>query len=146
MLYEAPVDNLKCLMRSCTVLSRSGLYRFFSSQLTQAQVDFLINALANQRVLDIDEQDYELIWFHRMGLKTSRLRPEYVKAKIRAFWVIARVGCDAILDVTSLDHPMQFSFIASTFATPLTSQRLLFTSEANANGAPLRRRLRTSHW
>ena len=97
MLYEAPVDNLKCLMRSCTVLSRSGLYRFFSSQLTQAQVDFLINALASQRVLDIDEQDYELIWFHRMGLKTSRLRPEYVKAKIRAFWVIARVGCDAIL-------------------------------------------------
>ena len=88
MLYEAPVDNLKCLMRSCTVLSRSGLYRFFSSQLTQAQVDFLINALASQRVLDIDEQDYELIWFHRMGLKTSRLRPEYVKAKIRAFWVI----------------------------------------------------------
>lgn len=85
MLYEAPVDNLKCLMRSCTVLSRSGLYRFFSSQLTQAQVDFLINALASQRVLDIDEQDYELIWFHRMGLKTSRLRPEYVKAKIRAF-------------------------------------------------------------
>lgn len=114
MLYEAPVDNLKCLMRSCTVLSRSGLYRFFSSQLTQAQVDFLINALASQRVLDIDEQDYELIWFHRMGLKTSRLRPEYVKAKIRAFWVIARVGCDAILDVTSLDHPMQFSFIANT--------------------------------
>ena len=113
MLYEAPVDNLKCLMRSCTVLSRSGLYRFFSSQLTQAQVDFLINALASQRVLDIDEQDYELIWFHRMGLKTSRLRPEYVKAKIRAFWVIARVGCDAILDVTSLDHPMQFSFTRS---------------------------------
>ena len=96
------------------MLSRSGLYRFFSSQLTQAQVDFLINALASQRVLDIDEQDYELIWFHRMGLKTSRLRPEYVKAKIRAFWVIARVGCDAILDVTSLDHPMQFSFIANT--------------------------------
>ena len=114
MLYEAPVDNLKCLMRSCTVLSRDGLYRFFSSQLSQAQVDFLIGALARDRILDIDERDYNIVWFHRNAVKTSRMKPEYVKAKIRAFWAIARVGCDGILDVAALDHPSQFSFVATS--------------------------------
>ncbi len=46
MLYEAPVDNLKCLMRVMYCAESKRVVSLFSSQLTQAQVDFLINALA----------------------------------------------------------------------------------------------------
>ena len=113
MIYQDAVDNLRMLMRSCIVLSREEMHRFFSSDCSAAQVDYFIDAMIRERVLDADESDSNIIWLRRQARPISRYGKKYVKDRIKAFWVIANVGCDGIMDVAPLEPPSQFLFITS---------------------------------
>lgn len=113
MIYDATVDNLQMLMRACIVLERNQIYRFFSAKHDQSRIDFFLDFLIRERVLDADETKKNRIWLHRQARPISRPKEAQIAARIKAFWVIASFGCDNIADIALLDYPAQFMFITS---------------------------------
>jgi hypothetical protein len=114
VIYEATVDNIQMLMRSCIVLERAQLYRFFASHHSQERLSFFLDFLIKERVLDADEVKKNRIWLHRQARPISRPTEAQIAARIKAFWVIASFGCDRILDVAPLEYPAQFMFVTSS--------------------------------
>lgn len=114
MIYEATVDNIQALMRACIVLERPQIYRFFASHHSQERLDFFLDFLVKERVLDADEQKRNRIWLHRQARPISRPKESQIAARIKAFWVIASFGCDRIMDISLLEYPAQFIFVTNT--------------------------------
>lgn len=108
MIYEATVDNLQALMRACIVLDRTQIYRFFSAHHDQSRIDFFIDFLIKERVLDADETKKNRVWLRRQARPISRPKEAVIASRIKAFWVIASFGCDNIADIALLEYPAQF--------------------------------------
>ena len=113
MIYEATVDNLRALMRACVVLDREQIYRFFSAHHDKEKIDFFIDFLIKERVLDEDETKKSRVWLHRQSRPVSRPQEGQIAARIKAFWVIASFGSDNIADIALLEYPAQFMFVTS---------------------------------
>lgn len=113
MIYESTVDNVQALMRACIVLDRAQIYRFFSAHHDQSRMDFFLDFLIKERVLDADETKKNRIWLHRQARPISRPKEPYIAARIKAFWVIASFGCDNIADIALLEYPAQFIFVTT---------------------------------
>lgn len=113
MIYEATVDNLQALMRACIVLDRTKIYRFFSAHHDQSRIDFFIDFLIKERVLDADETKKNRVWLRRQARPISRPKEAVIASRIKAFWVIASFGCDNIADIALLEYPAQFMFVTT---------------------------------
>ena len=113
MIYEATVDNLQALMRACIVLDRTQIYRFFSAHHDQSRIDFFIDFLIKERVLDADETKKNRVWLRRQARPISRPKEAVIASRIKAFWVIASFGCDNIADIALLEYPAQFMFVTT---------------------------------
>ena len=86
MIYEATVDNLQALMRACIVLDRTQIYRFFSAHHDQSRIDFFIDFLIKERVLDADETKKNRVWLRRQARPISRPKEAVIASRIKAFW------------------------------------------------------------
>lgn len=111
MIYEATIDNLRMLLRTCGVLEREQLYRFFSSCQDAGRMDFYIDQLTREKVfLSNPLYPNRVIYRHQAF---PHVKQAELSKRLQAFWVIASFGCDNILDVSLMEYPTQYMFITS---------------------------------
>lgn len=103
MIYAYTQDNIKALLQAVGTLEEGQLVKFFSNELQPIRVKYLLNELVLNHEIKFDEQKRTYSW-----LGTPKLIDEVYERRILAFWAIAGLGSNAVMDIDTPKFPVQF--------------------------------------
>ena len=106
MVYRYTIDNIISLLQTVGTLSKEQIMRFFSGELADYRVEYLLNQLAIKHILIYDEQEDS---FSFVG--AAHYRKETQAKLIRAFWILVAAGSNNVQEVILTRFPTQFLFI-----------------------------------
>ena len=112
MVYRYTIDNIISLLQTVGTLSKEQIMRFFSGELADYRVEYLLNQLAIKHILIYDEQADT---FSFVG--AAHLRKETQAKLMRAFWILVAAGSNNVQEVIVTRFPTQFLFITPTGET-----------------------------
>lgn len=106
MIYESTPHNIIGLLSSVECASRDQLVKFFSDASDAPNVEYYLEQLTKNRILNYDEAK------KRYSLHNGpMLKEPVIQNRIKAFWVIAAIMSNGITDVSLMPYPSQFMFI-----------------------------------
>lgn len=107
MLYMDLSSNLYALMREVNTLHIDQLRDFFRNyQEADLSLDYLVERLAKERVLDYDKPT-GIVHFHQAG----KIKDRYIANYCKAFWVLSAIGEEQTREVIMMPYPSQYMFI-----------------------------------
>ena len=106
MVYKYTIDNILSLLQTVGTLTKEQIMRFFSSELADYRVEYLLNQLAIKHILVYDE---EVDTFSFVG--AAHYRKETQAKLMKAFWVLVAAGSNNVQEIILTRFPTQFLFI-----------------------------------
>lgn len=106
MVYKYTIDNILSLLQTVGTLSKEQIMRFFSSELADYRVEYLLNQLAIKHILIYDEQEDT---FSFVG--AAHYRKETQAKLMKAFWILVAAGSVNVQEIILTRFPTQFLFI-----------------------------------
>ena len=107
MIYEYTVHNIKALMQDLGSLEEAQLIRFFSNELQPIRVKYLLDQLVIRHFLNYDSE--KNIYSY---IGAAKLNPEIAERRRLAFWVVANMGSNSVLDVYPIRYPSQLNVVS----------------------------------
>ena len=108
MIYEYTQYNIIALMQTAGTLERTQLMRFFSDEMIESRLGAVLDKLVLNNYLKYNP-DTDTYTYHA----APDLKPDIIKRRIRAFWVLANWGSTSILQVYVLNYPFQFMVVTT---------------------------------
>ena len=87
MVYKYTIDNIISLLQTVGTLTKEQIMRFFSGELADYRVEYLLNQLAIKHILIYDE---EADTFSFVG--AAHYRKESQEKLIKSFWILVAAG------------------------------------------------------
>ena len=106
MVYKYTIDNILSLLQTVGTLTKEQIMRFFSCELADYRVEYLLNQLAIKHILVYDE---EADTFSFVG--AAHYRKETQAKLMKAFWVLVAAGSNNVQEIILTRFPTQFLFI-----------------------------------
>lgn len=109
MVYKFTIDNIISLLQTVGTLTKEQIMRFFSGELADYRVEYLLNQLAIKHILTYDEEEDT---FSFVG--AAHYRKESQEKLIKAFWILVAAGSSNVQEIILPRFPTQFLFITPT--------------------------------
>ena len=109
MVYQYTIDNIISMLQTVGTLTKEQIMRFFSSELPDYRVEYLLNQLAIKHILIYDE---EAETFSFIG--AAHYKKETQAKLMKAFWILVAAGSNNVQEVILTRYPTQFLFITPT--------------------------------
>jgi len=109
MVYKFTIDNIISLLQTVGTLKKEQIMRFFSGELADYRVEYLLNQLTIKHILTYDE---EADTFSFVG--AAHYRKESQEKLIKAFWILVAAGSSNVQEIILPRFPTQFLFITPT--------------------------------
>ena len=106
MIYTSTVNNLVLLLRTVGVLDRGQIKKFFADTSDAINLDYYIEELAREHIVFLSKNNDRISY-----RKFPEVRPSIEDERIRAFWMIAAMGCNKVREIQLMDYPSQYLFI-----------------------------------
>ena len=106
MVYKYTIDNILSLMQTVGTLTKEQIMRFFSGELADYRVEYLLDQLEIKHILKYDE---EADTFSFVG--AAHYQKETQEKLIRAFWILVAAGSNNVQEIILTRFPTQFLFI-----------------------------------
>ena len=106
MVYKYTIDNILSLLQTVGTLTKEQIMRFFSGELADYRVEYLLDQLEIKHIL---KYDGEADTFSFVG--AAHYQKETQAKLIRAFWILVAAGSNNVQEIILTRFPTQFLFI-----------------------------------
>lgn len=107
MRYIEPIRNIESLLREIDVVGIDQLFLFFRDEMIPKTVLNYVRQMAKDGLVDYDKKR-GIVSRHNAKYFLSEGR---LNSKLKAFWIVAYFGSQAVLDVVSLKPPFVFEML-----------------------------------
>lgn len=106
MIYEDTAHNMIALMHTVGTLYRKQIFKFFSDEMSTSQQQRLLNEMVKHNLLKYDPETDRYTFSG-----SPKVKEEFLRRRLYAFWVIANMGSNNVVQIDLLPYPFQFSVI-----------------------------------
>ena len=107
MIYTYTQYNMLALMQKVGSLQREQILRFFSDEMSESRLQYLLDKFVINNYLKYDPVK-ERYRYHA----SPDIEPITEQKRINAFWVLANWGSNQIIQVDLMEYPLQYSVIS----------------------------------
>lgn len=107
MIYAMTLDNIRYLMQSIGYFSKEQIHSFFRDAEDEKNIQYYLDRLVGSKYLDVVDQ-------RRVIYKARKAKPlsqDAINSLIRAFWIVANLSSEEVIDVFPASYPTQLGFI-----------------------------------